>query len=154
VYIKGNLLTILVSALTVIITIILHIDTLIAFLIWLSAFMLDAFYTYLNREYVREYELNMIVRRSGSIELAFIKVAIIESLMIIGMGMVFESMTSDSGNGGYGSSSIAIGYSLSLILFASIHVMAFVRSYLFIKSKEERKEGKGRKEEGRKEGKG
>lgn len=146
----------MVSAIAVIIATILQIDTLVAFLIWLCSFMLDASYTYLNRKYVQQYELNILVRRSssgGSIELAFIKVAIIESAMIIGIGMVFEAIamttTIDMGYGevgtyglgnGYGlvngyRYSSSIGYSLSFMLFSSIHVTAFVRSYLFLSRK-------------------
>ena len=147
-YVKGNLLTILVGVIATIVAFMLQIDSKIAFLIWLSAFMLDASYTYLNRKYIH-YELNIIVRRSKDIELAFIKVAIVESVMIIGAGMVFEAMVTSSDctiramasgsvytntiNGVIGCSDFSIGYALSFMLFASIHIMAFVRSYLFIK---------------------
>lgn len=150
-YIKGNLLTVMVSAIAVVMTVIVELPLPLAFLVWLGSFLLDSCYTYLNRQYIQRYELNMIVRRSKRILLGFIKVAIIESAMIILFGMVFEAMamtttiSSDMGYGevgtyglgnGYGYRySSSIGYSLSFMLFSSIHVMAFVRSYLFLSRK-------------------
>lgn len=124
-YIKGNLLTILVSALVVVMTVIINLPLLFAFLIYLSSFLLDACHTYLKRQYVKQYELNIVVRRSKDIELAFFKVAIIESVMIIGIGMVFALLTTVD----------SISYSITFMLFASIHVMAFVRSYLFLRGR-------------------
>lgn len=138
-YIKGNLLTVLVSALAVAIAVVItDLPLLFAFLIWLSSFLLDATFTYLKRQYVRQYELNIVVRRSKDIELAFIKVAIIESVMIIGIGMVFGLLTTTAADSSFGFGSL-FGYSISLILFASIHVMAFVRSYLFLRNSSKRR---------------
>lgn len=150
-YIKGNLLTVMVSTLAVIITVIVELPLLLlAFLVWLGSFLLDACYTYLNRQYIQQYELNILVRRSKDIELAFIKVAIIESVMITAIGMVFDAVAvANAITVTIGTSRITASaeetttaYSASFILFASIHVMAFARSYIFIKKREE---GRGRR---------
>jgi hypothetical protein len=128
----------MVSAIAVVMTVIVELPLSLAFLVWLGSFLLDSCYTYLNRQYIQRYELNMIVRRSKRILLGFIKVAMIESAMIILFGMVFWVMGygyTNNTNADIGIDTNTIAYSTSFMLFSSIHVMAFVRSYLFLHRK-------------------
>lgn len=117
-WVRDNLLTILFACITVVIlTVFIPIQVEIAYLIWFIAFMLDATYTFLNRRYVKMYELNMIVRRSKDIVTAFIKVLCIEYAIIYMLSLFLLDSS---------------GLALLFILFAVIHTSAFIRSYLFI----------------------
>ncbi|MEM2857170.1 MAG: hypothetical protein QW416_08730 [Candidatus Nitrosocaldaceae archaeon] len=123
-YVKGNLLTLLLSAIAVIIAVaaVIRISIEQAFMIWLSSFLLDASYTFHKRKYLQEYELNILVRRGKNIVLAFVKVVIVEFIMIVLLSLLLFLLTFEDN-----------AVSAMFVFFAVIHVMAFARSYEFMK---------------------
>ncbi|MEM1971650.1 MAG: hypothetical protein QXM92_04275, partial [Candidatus Anstonellales archaeon] len=80
-YVKGNLITLLLSAIAVVLTVMLNLSIELAFMVWLSSFLLDSSYTFHKRKYLN-YELNILVRRSNNIVVAFVKVVIVEFALI------------------------------------------------------------------------
>lgn len=128
-YVKGNLLTLLSASIAVTLAVIMQLNVWLAFLIWLSAFMLDASYTFHKRKYL-EYEMNIMVRRSKDKNLvqAFVKVVMVEFAMIAFLYIVLLLMDNNA-------VSISASLSAIFILFAVIHTLAFVRSYEFMKKR-------------------
>lgn len=139
-WVKCNLLTLLSAALTVAISVLLALPVEAAFLVWFTAFVLDASYTFMNRRYVMKYELNVMVRRSATgrgLVTAFIKVLCIEYAVIFMLSLLLISLDS--------SSSGQTGLAVSFMLFAVIHASAFLRSYRFITKKEKERMNEERK---------
>ncbi|MEM2857207.1 MAG: hypothetical protein QW416_08920 [Candidatus Nitrosocaldaceae archaeon] len=120
-YVKGNLLTLLLSTIAVVLTVILNLSIELAFMIWLSSFLLDASYTFYKRKYLN-YELNILVRRSNNIVVAFVKVVIVEFALIALLSLLLFLLTLED-----------TAVSAIFVLFAVVHILAFVRSYLFMK---------------------
>ncbi|MEM4323955.1 MAG: hypothetical protein QXO37_08885 [Candidatus Nitrosocaldaceae archaeon] len=125
-YVKGNLITLLLSAIAVILTVMLNLSSIeLAFMIWLSSFLLDASYTFYKRKYLNQYELNILVRRSNNIVVAFVKVVIVEFALIALLSIVLFFLTLED-----------TAVFAMFIFFAVVHVMAFVRSYKYMKKLE------------------
>lgn len=118
-YVKGNILTLITCLIAIAIAIIVQLSVVIAYLLWLAAFMLDASYTFHNRKNLK-YEQNVIVKRSRNIVKGFLYVVFIEFAIMIFLSMLLSS---------------DISISVIFVLFAVIHLLAFIRSYCFVKSK-------------------
>ncbi|MEM1971387.1 MAG: hypothetical protein QXM92_02875 [Candidatus Anstonellales archaeon] len=133
-YVKGNLLTLFFAVIAILIAVILQAQVEIAFMLWLSSFLLDASYTFHKRKLLKQYELNILVRRGKNLVLAFVKVVFIEFVMIGLLTIVVTLWFADSSSTASASSSSVL--SIFLIFFAVIHVMAFARSYKYMKKLE------------------
>ncbi|MEM3092726.1 MAG: hypothetical protein QXI92_03395 [Candidatus Nitrosocaldus sp.] len=131
-YVKGNLLTLFFAVIAILIAVILQVQVEIAFMLWLSSFLLDASYTFHKRKLLKQYELNILVRRGKNLVLAFVKVVFIEFVMIGLLTIVVTLWFADS----TASASSSSVLSIFLIFFAVIHVMAFARSYKYMKKLE------------------
>jgi cation transport ATPase len=135
-FIKANIITV-ITALTAIAIAFFFLPLLpieIALAIWLSSFITDALYTYKNRRLI-DHELNYLVRYSKSsyntLLFGFLLVFSIEVMLLLTISVSIAYMNNSKNN-------IADAVSIFSILFAVLHISAFIRSYRFVKrSKEE-----------------
>jgi cation transport ATPase len=140
-FIKANIITVIIAltAITVAFFFLPLLPTEIALAIWLSSFITDALYTYKNRRLI-DHELNYLVRYSKSsyntLLFGFLLVFSIEVMLLLTISVSIAYMNNSKNN-------IADAVSIFSILFAVLHISAFIRSYRFVKQeiKEEIKEG-------------
>ena len=139
-FIKANIITVITALTAIAIAFFflpLHIE--IALAILLSSFITDALYTYKNRRLI-DHELNYLVRYSKSsyntLLFGFLLVFSIEVMLLLTISVSIVYMNNSKNN-------IADAVSIFSILFAVLHISAFIRSYRFVKrrNKEEIKEG-------------
>jgi cation transport ATPase len=135
-FIKANIITV-ITALTAITVafFFLPLPTEIALAIWLSSFITDALYTYKNRRLI-DHELNYLVRYSKSsyntLLFGFLLVFSIEVMMLLTISVSIAYMNNSKNN-------IADAVSIFSILFAVLHISAFIRSYRFVKQEIKKK---------------
>jgi len=124
---KANLLTVITALIVVTITVIVQIPLELALPIWLSAFIADVIYTYKNRKLIG-YELNYLVRYSkalyNTLLVGFLLVFIIEVILLLILSVTM-SMFSD----------LPSTFAVFCIFFATLHISAFIRSYIFVKKR-------------------
>ena len=65
-FVKANIVTVITTITAIITAFLLQIPIEVALTLWLSTFLIDAIYTYKNREYIN-YELNYVVRYSKAL---------------------------------------------------------------------------------------
>lgn|GEM_PF-5176102 len=130
-FIKANIITV-ITALTAIAIAFFFLPLLpieIALAIWLSSFITDALYTYKNRRLI-DHELNYLVRYSKSsyntLLFGFLLVFSIEVILLLTISVSIAYMNNSKNN-------IADVVSIFSILFAVLHISAFIRSYRFVK---------------------
>jgi cation transport ATPase len=130
-FIKANIITV-ITALTAIAIAFFFLPLLpieIALAIWLSSFITDALYTYKNRRLI-DHELNYLVRYSKSsyntLLFGFLLVFSIEVMLLLTISVLIAYMNNSKNN-------IADAVSIFSILFAVLHISAFIRSYRFVK---------------------
>ena len=129
-FIKANIITV-ITALTAITVafFFLPLPIEIALAIWLSSFITDALYTYKNRRLI-DHELNYLVRYSKSsyntLLFGFLLVFSIEVMLLLTISVSIVYMNNSKNN-------IADTESIFSILFAVLHISAFIRSYGFVK---------------------
>jgi cation transport ATPase len=130
-FIKANIITV-ITALTAITVAFFFLPLLpieIALAIWLSSFITDALYTYKNRRLI-DHELNYLVRYSKSsyntLLFGFLLVFSIEVMLLLTISISIAYMNNSKNN-------IADAVSIFSILFAVLHISAFIRSYRFVK---------------------
>ena len=134
-FIKANIITV-ITALTAI-TVAFFLSSLsilpieITLAIWLSSFITDALYTYKNRRLI-DHELNYLVRYSKSsyntLLFGFLLVFSIEVMLLLTISVSIAYMNNSKNN-------IADAVSIFSILFAVLHISAFIRSYRFVKTR-------------------
>jgi cation transport ATPase len=136
-FIKANIITV-ITALTAIAITFLFLPLLpieIALAIWLSSFIIDALYTYKNRRLI-DHELNYLVRYSKSsyntLLFGFLLVFSIEVMLLLTISVSIAYMNNSKNN-------IADAVSIFSILFAVLHISAFIRSYRFVKKEIKKK---------------
>jgi cation transport ATPase len=137
-FIKANIITVIIALTAIAITFFfLPLPIEIALAIWLSSFITDALYTYKNRRLI-DHELNYLVRYSKSsyntLLFGFLLVFSIEVMLLLTISVSIAYMNNSKNN-------IADAVSIFSILFAVLHISAFIRSYRFVKQeiKEEMK---------------
>jgi cation transport ATPase len=130
-FIKANIITV-ITALTAITVAFFFLHLLpieIALAIWLSSFITDALYTYKNRRLI-DHELNYLVRYSKSsyntLLFGFLLVFSIEVMLLLTISVSIAYMNNSKNN-------IVDAVSIFSILFAVLHISAFIRSYKFVK---------------------
>jgi cation transport ATPase len=130
-FIKANIITV-ITALTAIAIAFFFLPLLpieVALAIWLSSFITDALYTYKNRRLI-DHELNYLVRYSKSsyntLLFGFLLVFSIEVMLLLTISVSIAYMNNSKDN-------IADAVSIFSILFAVLHISAFIRSYRFVK---------------------
>jgi cation transport ATPase len=135
-FIKANIITVITALTAIAIAFFflpLHIE--IALAIWLSSFITDALYTYKNRRLI-DHELNYLVRYSKSsyntLLFGFLLVFSIEVMLLLTISVLIAYMNNSKNN-------IADAVSIFSILFAVLHISAFIRSYRFVKQEEVKK---------------
>jgi len=135
-FIKANIITV-ITALTAITVafFFLPLPIEIALAIWLSSFITDALYTYKNRRLI-DHELNYLVRYSKSsyntLLFGFLLVFSIEVMMLLTISVSTAYMNNSKNN-------IVDAVSIFSILFAVLHISAFIRSYRFVKQEVKKK---------------
>jgi cation transport ATPase len=136
-FIKANIITV-ITALTAITVAFFFLPLLpieIALAIWLSSFITDALYTYKNRRLI-DHELNYLVRYSKSsyntLLFGFLLVFSIEVMLLLTISVSIAYMNNSKNN-------IADAVSIFSILFAVLHISAFIRSYRFVKKEIKKK---------------
>jgi uncharacterized membrane protein YbjE (DUF340 family) len=135
-FIKANIITV-ITALTAITVafFFLPLPIEIALAIWLSSFITDALYTYKNRRLI-DHELNYLVRYSKSsyntLLFGFLLVFSIEVMLLLTISVSIAYMNNSKNN-------IADAVSIFSILFAVLHISAFIRSYRFVKQEVKKK---------------
>jgi cation transport ATPase len=135
-FIKANIITV-ITALTAITVafFFLPLPIEIALAIWLSSFITDALYTYKNRRLI-DHELNYLVRYSKSsyntLLFGFLLVFSIEVMLLLTISVSIAYMNNSKNN-------IADAVSIFSILFAVLHISAFIRSYRFVKQEMKKK---------------
>jgi cation transport ATPase len=136
-FIKANIITV-ITALTAITVAFFFLPLLpieIALAIWLSSFIIDALYTYKNRRLI-DHELNYLVRYSKSsyntLLFGFLLVFSIEVILLLTISVSIAYMNNSKNN-------IADAVSIFSILFAVLHISAFIRSYRFVKQEIKKK---------------
>jgi cation transport ATPase len=136
-FIKANIITV-ITALTAIVITFFFLPLLpieIALAIWLSSFITDALYTYKNRMLI-DHELNYLVRYSKSsyntLLFGFLLVFSIEVMLLLTISVSIAYMNNSKNN-------IADAVSIFSILFAVLHISAFIRSYRFVKQEVKKK---------------
>jgi cation transport ATPase len=135
-FIKANIITV-ITALTAITVafFFLPLPIEIALAIWLSSFITDALYTYKNRMLI-DHELNYLVRYSKSsyntLLFGFLLVFSIEVMLLLTISVSIAYMNNSKNN-------IADAVSIFSILFAVLHISAFIRSYRFVKQEIKKK---------------
>jgi cation transport ATPase len=135
-FIKANIITV-ITALTAITVafFFLPLPIEIALAIWLSSFITDALYTYKNRRLI-DHELNYLVRYSKSsyntLLFGFLLVFSIEVMLLLTISVSIAYMNNSKNN-------IADAVIIFSILFAVLHISAFIRSYRFVKQEMKKK---------------
>jgi cation transport ATPase len=136
-FIKANIITVItaLTAITVAFFFLPLLPTEVALAIWLSSFITDALYTYKNRRLI-DHELNYLVRYSKSsyntLLFGFLLVFSIEVMLLLTISISIAYMNNSKDN-------IADAVSIFSILFAVLHISAFIRSYRFVKQEEVKK---------------
>jgi cation transport ATPase len=136
-FIKANIITVItaLTAITVAFFFLPLLPTEIALAIWLSSFITDALYTYKNRR-LMDHELNYLVRYSKSsyntLLFGFLLVFSIEVMLLLTISVSIAYMNNSKNN-------IADAVSIFSILFAVLHISAFIRSYRFVKQEIKKK---------------
>jgi hypothetical protein len=134
-FVKANLATVITALTAVSIALIVQIPLEIALMLWLSSFLTDAIYTYKNRRLI-DHELNYLVRYSKSsyntLLFGFLLVFSIEVMLLLTISVSIAYMNNSKNN-------IADAVSIFSILFAVLHISAFIRSYRFVKQEIKKK---------------
>ena len=126
-FVKANLITIVSALVAITIALTIRIPLELALSIWLSAFIIDAIYTYKNRKYIG-YELNYLIRYSkafyNTLLFGFLLVFVIEIVLLLIISVMLTYM-----NQTYLVDTVTV-FSM---FFVVLHISAFIRSYMFIK---------------------
>jgi uncharacterized membrane protein YbjE (DUF340 family) len=135
-FIKANIITVITALTAITIAFFfLPLPIEIALAIWLSSFITDALYTYKNRRLI-DHELNYLVRYSKSsyntLLFGFLLVFSIEVMLLLTISVSIAYMNNSKNN-------IADAVSIFSILFAVLHISAFIRSYRFVKKEMKKK---------------
>jgi len=128
--VRANLITVVAALVAVTLAFLLQIPLKIALPIWLSSFIFDAMYTYKNRSYIN-YELNYLVRYSkalyNTLIFGFLLVFAIEIILLLTISVITAKMDSNQ--------NIKDTVGIFSMLFAVLHISAFIRSYKFVNIK-------------------
>ena len=124
-FVKANLITVITALVTVTLAFLLQIPIELTLTIWLSAFVIDAMYTYRNKRLIG-YELNYLIRysrtRYNNLLFGFLLVFTIEVILLLILSTAMNILADN----------LSGTFAVFCIFFATLHISAFIRSYKFV----------------------